>query len=75
MGHSEAASLICSMVKSILIFENKKIPPNIHFTEPRSDCPAIIEGRLKVIDEVTDFDGKYIGCNSFGFGGKRSLNF
>lgn len=70
MGHPEPASVICSIIKSLLIFENKKIPPNIHFGGPRSDCPAIIEGRLKVIDEVTDFDGKYIGCNSFGFGGK-----
>lgn len=75
MGHSEPASLLCSIIKALLIFENKKIPPNIHFTEPRSDCPALIEGRLKVIDEVTAFDGTHIACNSFGFGGMRSLNF
>jgi fatty acid synthase len=73
MGHPEPASIICSIIKSLLIFENKKIPPNLHFSEPRSDCPALVEERLKVINEVTDFDGRYIACNSFGFGGKKFL--
>lgn len=69
MGHSEASSSLCSVIKSVIAFENKKLPPTIHYKEPRSDCNAVVEGRLKVIDDVTEFDGKMIGINSFGFGG------
>ena len=47
------------------------MPPNINFTGPRSDCVSVVEGRLKVVDETTDFDGTLIGVNSFGFGGER----
>lgn len=47
------------------------MPPNINFTGPRADCVSVVEGRLKVVDETTDFDGTLIGINSFGFGGER----
>lgn len=70
MGHPEPVSSLCSIIKSLIAFENKKMPPNINYTGPRSDCTALVEGRLKVIDETTDFDGTLIGVNSFGFGGK-----
>lgn len=60
------------MIKSLIAFENKKLPPTIHFKEPRSDCKALVEGRLKVIDNVTEFNGKMIGINSFGFGGEHT---
>lgn len=72
MGHSEAPSMICSIVKSLLVFENGKIPPNLHFRQPRPDIPALVEGRLKVVDEVQDFQGKVIAVNSFGFGGANA---
>lgn len=70
MGHSEASSAICSMIKAILTFENKKIAPIIHYKESRADCKALIDGRIKVVDKITDYDGKLIGVNSFGFGGE-----
>jgi acyl transferase domain-containing protein len=34
VGHSEGASGITSVIKSILALENKTIPPNIKFNNP-----------------------------------------
>ncbi|KAL7049985.1 hypothetical protein ACKWTF_003930 [Chironomus riparius] len=72
MGHSEAAASNCSVIKSILIFENEKIPPNLHLTKVRQDVPALASGRLKPVTELTDFKGSLIAVNSFGFGGANS---
>ncbi|CAO1315088.1 unnamed protein product [Diamesa serratosioi] len=69
MGHSEPVSGVCSIAKIILAFENKKIPPNINFDTVRTDVPALVEGRLKVITEPQDLPGPLIAVNSFGFGG------
>ena len=69
MGHSEGASTACSIVKSILAVETNKIAPNLHLKKIRSGIPAFEEGRIKVVDEVQDFDGSLIGINSFGVGG------
>ncbi|KAG5666534.1 hypothetical protein PVAND_014554 [Polypedilum vanderplanki] len=69
MGHSEAASTTSSIVKSLLIFENKKLFSNLHFNKPRSGIEAFEKGSIKVVDEMTDFKGSLIGINSFGVGG------
>jgi acyl transferase domain-containing protein len=34
LGHSEGASGITSLIKSILALENRTIPPNIKFSNP-----------------------------------------
>lgn len=69
MGHSEATSGVCSVAKVIIAFENNKIPPNIHYIEPRADIPALTSGRLEVVSEVRDLMGPNVCVNSFGFGG------
>lgn len=69
MGHSEGASTACSIVKSCLAFENRKLAPNLHINKVRSGIPAFEEGRIKVVDEVQEFNGSLIGINSFGVGG------
>ena len=71
MGHSEGASTACSIVKSCLAFETKKIAPNLHLEKIRSGIPAFETGRMKVIEEVHDFEGDLIGINSFGIGGSN----
>jgi len=48
------------------------IMPTIYFKHPRDDMVAIHEGRIKVITEITEFKGGYVGVNSFGFGGANS---
>lgn len=66
IGHAEGAAAITSLTKAILIFENEKLIPNINITTVRDDCPALAEERIKVVHEVEDFHGDYIGVNSFG---------
>ncbi|XP_070148748.1 fatty acid synthase-like [Polyergus mexicanus] len=69
IGHSEAVSGHCQIAKVLIAMETGKIAPTIHFKHPRKDLTAIIEGRVKIITEPTEWKGGYIGINSFGFGG------
>uniref|UniRef100_A0A2M4A7X9 Fatty acid synthase n=1 Tax=Anopheles triannulatus TaxID=58253 RepID=A0A2M4A7X9_9DIPT len=45
------------------------IPPNINYTEPRTDVPSLLNGKLKVVDKPTPLTGPLVAVNSFGFGG------
>ncbi|GFT11959.1 fatty acid synthase [Nephila pilipes] len=67
IGHTEASSGICGVIKALLTFENNAIPPNIKYESPRT--PALIEGKLKVVTEPTPFNANYIPVISIGFGG------
>ncbi|EFN69124.1 Fatty acid synthase [Camponotus floridanus] len=69
IGHSEAASGHCQIAKVLIAMETSIIPPTIHFKHPRKDMTAIIEGRVKIVTEPTEWKGGYVGINSFGFGG------
>jgi fatty acid synthase, animal type len=71
-GHTEGASGTVSILKSILVFENGKLFPNINIDELRDDCPGLTEGRLQVVREVEQFDGKIIGINNFGVMGTNA---
>lgn len=72
MGHAEAASGLCSIVKILLAMETGVIPGNLHFETPRSNLHGIIDGRLKVVDRNTQWAGGIVGVNSFGFGGANA---
>ncbi|XP_070503056.1 fatty acid synthase-like [Chironomus tepperi] len=72
LGHAEAAASNNGVIKSVLIFENGKIPPNLNLKKIRQDIPSLAAGRIKPVTEVEDFDGSLIGINSFGFGGANS---
>ncbi|XP_055853355.1 fatty acid synthase [Episyrphus balteatus] len=72
VGHSEAASGICSLVKAVFAFEHGKIPPNINFNAIKKEIPALAEGRLTVVNDVELLPKPYIGVNSFGFGGANA---
>ncbi|XP_011688655.1 PREDICTED: fatty acid synthase-like [Wasmannia auropunctata] len=71
LGHSEPASGLCQIAKVILAMETSIITPTIHFKRPRKELTAIIEGRMKIVTEPTEWEGGYIGINSFGFGGSN----
>lgn len=58
-----------SFVKVLIAMETDIIPPTIHFKHPRKNLTAIIEGRVKIVTEPTEWKGGYVGINSFGFGG------
>jgi fatty acid synthase len=59
-------------LKVLLGMEAGIIMPTIHFKVPRKDMDAIHEGRIKIVTELTKFEGGYVGVNSFGFGGANS---
>uniref|UniRef100_A0AAG5D8B2 Fatty acid synthase n=2 Tax=Anopheles atroparvus TaxID=41427 RepID=A0AAG5D8B2_ANOAO len=72
IGHSEAAAGICSVTKCVIAIHNHLIPPNINFTEPRTDVPSLLNGNLKVVDKTTPLGGPLVAVNSFGFGGANA---
>lgn len=74
MGHSESSSGICSITKVLLAFQTGLVAPNLHFKKAREDIPALVEGRLKVCDEVTPLPGNLAAASSFGFGGANGEN-
>jgi len=45
MGHAEAASGLCGVIKVLLAFGNKKLPGNLHYSIPN---PNIQPGKLRV---------------------------
>nr|QLI61974.1 fatty acid synthetase 2 [Streltzoviella insularis] len=72
MGHSEPASGLCSIAKIVVAIENSVIPGNLHYTSPNPDIPALSDGRIKVVDRNTPWDGGLVAVNSFGFGGANA---
>lgn len=72
MGHSEPASGVCSIAKMIIAMEEGLIPGNLHYKNPNQDLYGILDGRVKVVDQNTPWEGGIIGLNSFGFGGANA---
>lgn len=72
MGHAEPASGICSIAKMLIAMEAAVIPGNLHYKSPNPDLYGIVDGRLKVVDRNTPWDGGIIGLSSFGFGGANA---
>ncbi|OQE44310.1 hypothetical protein PENCOP_c002G00914 [Penicillium coprophilum] len=74
LGHSEGASGITSLIKSVLALENRIIPPNIKFDEPNPNIQWDQYG-LSIPTEVMqwpEFRGERISVNSFGIGGTNA---
>ncbi|OQE07131.1 hypothetical protein PENVUL_c015G06149 [Penicillium vulpinum] len=74
VGHSEGASGITSIIKSILSLEHKTIAPNIHFKTPNPQIP-FTEANLHVPLEPTPWPAgrpERISVNSFGIGGSNA---
>lgn len=71
LGHSEGASGITSLIKSVLALENRIIPPNIKFKEPNPNIQWDEYG-LAVPTEPMPWPearSERISVNSFGIGG------
>jgi acyl transferase domain-containing protein len=74
VGHSEGASGITSIIKSVLSLEHKTIPPNTHFKTPNPQIP-FKEANLHVPLEPTPWPAgrpERISVNSFGIGGSNA---
>uniref|UniRef100_A0A1I8MI56 Fatty acid synthase n=1 Tax=Musca domestica TaxID=7370 RepID=A0A1I8MI56_MUSDO len=72
MGHSEPASGVCSIAKVLIAMEEGVIPGNLHYKNPNPDLYGLMDGRLKVVDKNTPWEGGIVGINSFGFGGANA---
>ncbi len=73
LGHLEAAAGIASVIKSVLMLNHKKIPPQIHVKTLNPQI-QLENTRLKIAKQLTDWDIEdneilRIGISSFGFGG------
>ncbi|OWF48220.1 fatty acid synthase-like [Mizuhopecten yessoensis] len=69
MGHSEATAGLASLMKCLLVARYRKIPPQLNYVNPNPRIPAVSEGKVTIINQVTPLEDGYIGLNSFGFGG------
>ncbi|KAH8377960.1 hypothetical protein KR093_008108 [Drosophila rubida] len=72
MGHAEPASGVSALAKMIIAMEEGIIPRNLHYRTPNPAVPALVEGRLKVVDRNLPWQGGIVGLNSFGFGGANA---
>ncbi|KAL0930356.1 polyketide synthase [Colletotrichum truncatum] len=74
IGHSEGASGITSLIKSVLALEHRTIPPNIKFDVPNPKIP-FEETNLKVPVVPTPWPEnrtERVSVNSFGIGGANA---
>ncbi|RVE51369.1 hypothetical protein evm_003924 [Chilo suppressalis] len=72
MGHAEGGSGLASVAKMAVMAQHGLIPANLHFNTPNADIPALSDGRIKVVDRNTPWDGGLVAMNSFGFGGANA---
>ncbi|KGO55930.1 Acyl transferase/acyl hydrolase/lysophospholipase [Penicillium expansum] len=74
LGHSEGASGLTSLIKSVLALEHRIIPPNIKFNEPNPSIPWESCG-LSIPTEAMPWPksrSERISVNSFGIGGTNA---
>lgn len=45
-----------NLFQSILALEREEISPNLYFNTPNSKIKGLVEGRLKVVTEVSKFE-------------------
>nr|XP_012226765.1 PREDICTED: fatty acid synthase-like [Linepithema humile] len=65
MGHAEAVSGLCSVIKVLIAMETNRIPANLHFNTPNSNISEC-NGRLQVVAEHMSWNGGFVGINAFG---------
>lgn len=74
IGHLLSGSGIAGLIKSLLIIQNRIIPPLINYGSPRKDLKLEDKGFILNKEPVILKDDKTItiGINSFGFGGTNA---
>jgi len=70
LGHGEVVSGIFAIVKCLLAYEHKQIPPNLHFYETPHE--PIKNGTLKVVDELQKWNCGNSLIMNYGFGGSNA---
>ncbi|KAJ3494818.1 hypothetical protein NLG97_g3829 [Lecanicillium saksenae] len=74
LGHSEGASGLTSIIKSVLSLEHNSIPPNIKFDTPNPDIPFAKYNMIVPVDTLPWPEGRKqrVSVNNFGIGGVNS---
>jgi acyl transferase domain-containing protein/NAD(P)-dependent dehydrogenase (short-subunit alcohol dehydrogenase family)/aryl carrier-like protein len=71
IGHLEACAGMAGLIKTILMFQHKELPPSIHFNKQNPHIP-FISSPFYINDRVKHWDSeakRYAAVSSFGFGG------
>lgn len=71
IGHTEAASGLCGLIKVLLMFQHDQIPPTLHCSELNHRIDFVGQ-HIAPVQELTAWPGqaaRVAGVNSFGFGG------
>jgi len=75
IGHLEPASGLAGLLKAQMALEHDTLPASLHFDTPNPDIP-FDDLNLEVVTKATPLQrrGKprYVGINSFGFGGTNA---
>lgn len=48
LGNTESASIFLGIIKSVIAMETGMIPPNLHYSSPNCDVPALVNGQFQV---------------------------
>ena len=75
IGHLEGASGLAGIIKATLSLENKKIPPNMHFSSPNPSI-KFDDWKISVPTRMRDWPSpnelRRASINSFGYGGTNA---
>ena len=72
LGHSEPASGMASIAKTLITFENRLIPASLHLEKANPNIPALVSGVIRPVTENTEFTDSIVAIDSFGFGGANA---
>lgn len=65
-GHSEACAALMSVAKVLIAMETNIIPANIQYNTPNPNIQSLIDGRIEVVTENKEWNGKYAAVNAAG---------
>ena len=71
MGHAEGASGLVSLVKCLVMYENKQLVPNQNFVETAHQ--PLLDGRFKVQTEIEPWSCGNACISNYGFGGTNAF--
>lgn len=69
VGHPEGAASLVSLVKALVTLDRGIIPPNINYSAPNPNVPALVSGKMQVVTKPTKFEGDLIAVNEIGLSG------
>ena len=75
LGHLEAAAGIAGLIKVILAFEHRKVPPSLHFKTPNPHIPwasLAVKVADRAIDWTPETRPRFAAVSSFGFAGTNA---